>query len=155
MTVPKHAVPTVLQIKLSAHQHHDFAACAEVCGLDLETWILQCADVQAAAVIDAMQAPQRQQRASRRKHSPRPRAGGNESENSATVKSSAAGKLPTKGSKGAPVKSSVLEAACSYNARFRQPREGGPENREPGRMPILEQPFDEEPFDEEHDETGL
>jgi hypothetical protein len=66
----KHApmtVPEALLIKLSAQQRHDFAACAGMCGLDLTAWIVQCADVQAAAAIDALQASQRAQRSDRKK----------------------------------------------------------------------------------------
>jgi hypothetical protein len=72
----KHAsttVPNVLLIKLSTQQHHDFAECAKACGLDLVNWIVQCADVQAAAAIDAMQALQRVHRPDRKKQQPRQR----------------------------------------------------------------------------------
>lgn len=51
-----------LQIILTTQQRNEFTVCARACGLDLEAWIVQCAAVQAAAVIDAMQAPLRGQR---------------------------------------------------------------------------------------------
>ena len=51
-----------LQVPLSAQQRREFTACAEACGLDLVTWLVQCAAVQASAVIDAVQATQRKRR---------------------------------------------------------------------------------------------
>jgi hypothetical protein len=85
----------LLKISLSAQQQQAFTACAEVCGLDLATWVVQCAAVQAAAVIDAMQASQRGQRQSRKK----PRD------------CSRTRRIMTE--------STTMEAARSYNARFR------------------------------------
>jgi hypothetical protein len=87
--------PEALQITLTPQQQHDFAACAETCGLDLEAWIVQCAAVQAAAVIDALQASQRGQRKSREKPRGRSRT------------------------EHAIAESTTLKAARSYNERFR------------------------------------
>lgn len=130
------AAPETLLIKLSAQQHSDFTTCAKMCGLDLVAWIVQCADVQAAAAIDALQASQRVQRPDRKKHRPRGRR-----ENPGTAKPAPAevvdrdtvtkgpGKDPTtrKNSgrssvapgKNTPGKSATLEAALAFNARFR------------------------------------
>ena len=73
MTAPPTARthPELLQIKLSAQQRRDFTACAQMCGLELTAWIVQCADVKAADAIDAMQAEQRAERPSRKPNKPR------------------------------------------------------------------------------------
>lgn len=49
-------------ISLTAEQARDFARCARVAGVDLDQWIVQCAAVQAANAIDAMQATARRRR---------------------------------------------------------------------------------------------
>ena len=76
MTTPPTAMttPEPLQIKLSVQQRRDFTACAQMCGLELAAWIVQCADVKAADAIDAMQAEQRTERPSRKPPKPRLRA---------------------------------------------------------------------------------
>ena len=102
--------PDALLIKLSAQQHNDFTACARVCGLDLASWIVQCADVKAAAAIDAMQALQRVPRPDRKKTRPRQRAEPTPAERVAAGRAAA--------------KSATMEAARSYNERFR--RQGEP-----------------------------
>lgn len=73
MTTPPTAMttPEPLQLKLSAQQRRDFTACAQMCGLELAAWIVQCADVKAADAIDAMQAEQRVERPSRKPQKPR------------------------------------------------------------------------------------
>jgi hypothetical protein len=115
--------PEALLIKLSAQQRHDFAACARGCGLDLAAWIVQCADVQAAAAIDAMQALQRIQRPDRKKQRPRQRAEPTD-ENFTTDDPAPKGpavKEPT--NKSATVKEATLKAARTYNERFRRVNE--------------------------------
>ena len=76
MTTPPTAMttPEPLQIKLSAQQRREFTMCAQMCGLELAAWIVQCADVKAADAIDAMQATQRVERPSRKPQKPRLRA---------------------------------------------------------------------------------
>jgi hypothetical protein len=54
---------TTVALELSAEQARDFAACADACGLILERWIVECAAVKAADVIDAVQATDRRRRA--------------------------------------------------------------------------------------------
>ena len=51
-----------ITLQLTPQQQQDFTACAKTCGLDLAVWIVQCASVQAAAVIDAVQATPRHNR---------------------------------------------------------------------------------------------
>lgn len=98
--------PEVFQIKLSAQQLRDFSASAQMCGLDLAAWIVQCADVRAAAAIDAMQALQRVQRPDRKKQRPRLRA---------------AAETPAAETPAAETATSVtMKAARSYNERFRR-----------------------------------
>jgi Tfp pilus assembly protein PilP len=126
MTAPKHAVSTILQIKLTSQQHHAFTTCSETCGLDLETWILQCAEVKAAAVIDALQAPLRKERQSRKKQRPYARTERDETEE--TEETEAADVVPEKSAQ-----SPTLEAARSYNARFR--RKPGEARNAPGGTP--------------------
>lgn len=53
------------QLKLTAAQARDFARCARVAGVELEDWMIQCAAVQAAHAIDAMQAAERRRRSER------------------------------------------------------------------------------------------
>jgi hypothetical protein len=138
------AAPEAFQIKLSAQQCFDFTACAKACGLDLAAWIVQCADVQAAAAIDAMQAGQRGQRPDRKKQRPRlrvehtvdekptgdkglvknsaqsPVAGGPAAKdpppNSATVKSL----IQNAGAWNITGKSATMKAARTYNKSFRR-----------------------------------
>jgi hypothetical protein len=91
----------LLQITLTSQQQRDFTACAETCGLDLANWIVQCASVQAAAVIDALQAPERAERKSRQIPRNNPRA------------------LAAEGPRADAVESSTLKAARAYNTQFR------------------------------------
>lgn len=141
--------PDFIQIKLSAQQRHDFGACAQGCGLDLVAWIVQCADVQAAAAIDAMQALHRSPRPDRKRQRTRlqvepPTAG--EAEGPPTrdlvkgvapqpgaqphpapkvkshVPSSATGRPATQGPGvgNTTAESETLRAARAYNASFRR-----------------------------------
>lgn len=54
--------PGEVRLVLTSAQARDFTACAEAAGLTLERWLLECAAVQAAQVIDALQAPVRRAR---------------------------------------------------------------------------------------------
>jgi hypothetical protein len=130
----KMTAPETLLIKLSTQQHHDFAACARVCGLDLAAWIVQCADVQAAAAIDAMQSLQRVQRPDRKKQRPRQRTEHSADENLTVEDPTPKGpavKEPT--NKSAAIKETTLKAARTYNERFRRraddKRKGAEETR--------------------------
>lgn len=106
--------PEVLQIKLSVQQRRDFTACAQMCGLELTAWIVQCADVKAADAIDAMQAAQRVERPSRKKQKPRLRS------ESPTVEMPAVERARSSGVGGTSRKNATLKAARSYNERFRR-----------------------------------
>lgn len=118
--------PEVLQIKISAEQHRNFAACARMCGLGLEAWIVQCADVRAADVIDAVQIAQRGQRPDRKPQRPRPpraHASKKETEESLTTEDASAAKnsaSKTPSIKRSTSQTATLRAARSYNERFRR-----------------------------------
>lgn len=110
MTTPPHTAmtaPETLQIKLSAQQRREFGACAQMCGLDLAAWIVQCAEVKAADAIDAMQASQRGDRPSRKKPKPRLRVETPKVENP-VAPSSVVGDPAAK----SPVKSSAPRPGC-------------------------------------------
>jgi len=96
----KHTAMTseALLIKLSVQQRHDFGACARACGLTLEAWVVQCADVHAAAATDALQAGMRGQRPDRKKQRPRLQV--------------------RKRAENTAAKSATMKAARAYNARF-------------------------------------
>jgi len=108
MTTPPTAMttPEALQIKLSTQQRRDFTACAQMCGLELAAWIVQCADVKAADAIDAMQALQRVQRPDRKKQRPRLQVEHKEDVNYTAVSSVAEGSAAK-----SPVKSSIQRPA--------------------------------------------
>lgn len=53
-------------VVLDEIQAREFSACAKACGLSIEDWILDCARVKAAQVIDAIQATARRARATTR-----------------------------------------------------------------------------------------
>lgn len=57
-----HAVLLEIDGHLTEDQVRDFVQCAQACGLTVGQWVIECAEVQAAAVRDAMQAPERRQR---------------------------------------------------------------------------------------------
>ena len=101
-----------LQVSLTDQQQREFTACAEACGLELVTWLVQCASVQAAAVIDAVQATQRKRR--------KQELAANEPANSQSRERRRARERT--GPAKAPTESATLEAARSYNARFRARR---------------------------------
>lgn len=118
MTTPPTAVtsPELLQIKLSAQQRRDFTACAQMCGLELAAWIVQCADVKAADAIDALQAEQRTKRPSPKPHKPRLHAetpGGETSTERAKIKNQAAKDRP---SSSLPAKNPVPRPAVGAAA---------------------------------------
>lgn len=94
-------------IELTAEQARDFAACAEVAGLTIERWIVECAQVKAADVIDAVQATERQARA---EIAAEPGNTRNRERNRVRARLP---KAPP------PPESEVMAAARAFNARFR------------------------------------
>lgn len=61
-----HSVLRQLDRHITIDEVRALAACSDTCGLSLGKWILECAQVQAAQVIDAAQATERKVRALRR-----------------------------------------------------------------------------------------
>jgi hypothetical protein len=127
--------PITLLVTLTAQQQREFTACAKTCGLDLAAWVVQCAAVQAAAVIDALQAPQRHSRAkvlaanepanARNRERRRVREHDEHDEHDETPTEldtrneapDARDEVPARDA--AAAKGSTLAAARTYNARFR------------------------------------
>lgn len=54
--------PGEVHLRLDANQQRDFERCAYAAGMSLRDWIVQCAQVQAANAIDALQAEERRRR---------------------------------------------------------------------------------------------
>lgn len=61
-----HAVLLQLDAHITLDEVRALARCADACGLSLGKWILECAQVQAAKAIDAMQATERRARCASR-----------------------------------------------------------------------------------------
>jgi len=97
---------SIITITLTADQERSFTRCADAARVPLDRWIVECAAVHAANVIDVLQADARRKRAEVRA-------------DNATA-TAARARLPRKPrAKAAPEQSATLKAAREYNAQFR------------------------------------
>jgi len=95
-----------ITITLTEDQQRAFARCADAALVPLERWIVECASVHAANVIDVLQADERRRRAEIRDENASASAG--------------RARLPRQPrAKASPPESATLKAARAYNAQFK------------------------------------
>lgn len=98
---------STITLTLTEDQERVFARCADAARVPLERWIVECASVHAANVIDVLQADARRQRAVVRASNAGPTA--------------ARARIPRKPRVKAQ-ESTTLKAARDYNAQYRARR---------------------------------
>jgi len=98
---------STITLTLTEDQERAFARCADAARVPLERWIVECASVHAANVIDVLQADARRQRAEIR-----------DTNTSATAGRARLPRRPR--AKATPEESATLKAARAYNAQFRR-----------------------------------